>query len=111
MVWAQREPWGFQLESAEDGHLPGYTFLNPTAGPGVLPLTYTQASAFPADVLADGRILFEAGFPSGQDRRPSCFWYTPMARVWSRTAAITAGRVGEEGNWPRAMWSSRTEQR
>src|ERR1039458_10906912 len=35
MVWAQREPWGFQLESAEDGHLPGYTFLNPTAGPGV----------------------------------------------------------------------------
>jgi hypothetical protein len=65
MVWAQRTPWGFQLQSAEDGHLPGYTFLNPTAGPGVLPLTYTQASAFPADVLADGRILFEAGFPLG----------------------------------------------
>src|ERR1035438_5426617 len=41
MVWAQRAPWGFQMESAEDGHPPGYTFLNPTAGPGVLPLTYT----------------------------------------------------------------------
>jgi hypothetical protein len=65
MVWAQRAPWGFQLESAEDGHAPARAPLNPTAGPGVLPLTYTQASAFPADVLADGRILFEAGFPLG----------------------------------------------
>ena len=73
MVWAQRAPWGFQLQSAEDGHLPGYTFLNPTAGPGVLPLTYTQASAFPADVLADGRILFEAGFPLGTGATPELF--------------------------------------
>jgi hypothetical protein len=73
MVWAQRTPWGFQLESAEDGHPPGYTFLNPTAGPGVLPLTYTQASAFPADVLADGRILFEAGFPLGSGTTPELY--------------------------------------
>jgi len=73
MIWAQRAPWGFQLESAEDGHLPGYTFLNPTAGPGVLPLTYTQASAFPADVLADGRILFEAGFPLGSGTTPELY--------------------------------------
>ena len=73
MVWAQREPWGFQLESAEDGHLPGYTFLNPTAGPGVLPLTYMQASAFPSDVLADGRILFEAGFPLGAGATPELY--------------------------------------
>jgi hypothetical protein len=73
MVWAQRAPWGFQLQSAEDGHLPGYTFLNPTAGPGVLPLTYTQASAFPADVLADGRILFEASFPLGTGATPELF--------------------------------------
>jgi hypothetical protein len=73
MVWAQRAPWGFQMESAEDGHPPGYTFLNPTAGPGVLPLTYTQASAFPADVLADGRILFEAGFPLGAGATPELF--------------------------------------
>ena len=65
MVWAERMPWGFQLESAEDGHPPANPPLNPTAGPGVLPLTYTQASAFPATVLADGRILFEAGFPLG----------------------------------------------
>jgi hypothetical protein len=73
MLWAQRAPWGFQLESAEEGHLPGYTFLNPTAGPGVLPLTYTQASAFPADVLADGRILFEAGYPLGSGTTPELY--------------------------------------
>jgi len=73
LVWAQRAPWGFQLESAEDGHLPGYRFLNPTAGPGVLPLTYTQASAFPADVLADGRILFEADFPLGAGTTPELY--------------------------------------
>ena len=47
LVWAERTPWGFQLESAEDGHAPALAPLNPTAGPGVLPLTYMQASAIP----------------------------------------------------------------
>jgi hypothetical protein len=73
MVWAQRAPWGFQLESAEDGHAPTRAPLNPTAGPGLLPLTYTQASAFPAGVLADGRILFEAGFPLGSGTTPELY--------------------------------------
>jgi hypothetical protein len=73
MVWAERTPWGFQLESAEDGHAPVHTPQNPTAGPGVLPLTYTQTSAFPADVLADGRILFEAGFPLGSGSTPELY--------------------------------------
>jgi hypothetical protein len=73
MVWAEREPWGFQLKSAEDGHAPKAIQLNPTAGPGVLPLTYTQASAFPSDVLADGRILFEAGFPLGTGTTPELY--------------------------------------
>jgi hypothetical protein len=39
----------------------------------VLPLTYMQASAFPDDVLADGRILFEAGFPLGTGTTPELF--------------------------------------
>ena len=56
MVWAQRTPAGFQLQSGEDGH-PTPEFLNPTAGPGMLPLAYTRSSTFPADVLRDGRIL------------------------------------------------------
>jgi hypothetical protein len=73
LVWAQRIPQGFQLQSAEDGHAPAETFANPTAGPGVLPLTYIRGSAFPADVLADGRILFEAGFPLGADAMPELY--------------------------------------
>ena len=73
MVWAQRKPRGFELESAEDGHPPKYAPLNPTAGPGVLPLTYMQSSAFPSDVLADGRILFEAGFPLGSGSTPELY--------------------------------------
>ena len=47
--------------------------LNPTAGPGVLPLTYLQTSAFPTDVLQDGRILFEAGFPLGSGSTPELY--------------------------------------
>jgi hypothetical protein len=73
MVWAQRSPWGFQLDSAGNGHPPATVILNPTAGPGVLPLTYIQASAFPSDVLADGRILFEAGFPLGSGSAPELY--------------------------------------
>jgi hypothetical protein len=72
MVWAQRTPAGFQLQSGEDGH-PTPKFLNPTAGPGMLPLTYTRTSAFPTDVLRDGRILFEAGFPLGKGSTPELY--------------------------------------
>jgi hypothetical protein len=73
MVWAQRTPAGFQLQSAEDGHPMAHAPLNPTAGPGVLPLTYMGTSAFPADVLQDGRILFEAGFPPGEGSTPELY--------------------------------------
>lgn len=73
MVWAERTAHGFRIESAEDGHPPKVPFLNPTAGPGVLPLTYVRANAFPTDVLADGRILFESGFPLGEGAIPELY--------------------------------------
>ena len=73
MVWAQRTATGFQAQSAEDGHPENVRILNPTAGPGVLPLTDLRASAFPADVLQDGRILFEAGYPLGEGSTPELF--------------------------------------
>lgn len=62
MVWAERTPQGFQLQSAPDGHPSVGPQWNPTAGPGILSLTYIHGNAFPADVLHDGRILFEANY-------------------------------------------------
>ena len=73
IVWAQRVSWGFQLQSAEDGRPMPRKVLNPTTGPGLLPLTYTQTNALPTDVLADGRILFEAEFPLGTGTTPEMF--------------------------------------
>jgi hypothetical protein len=73
MVWAERTAAGFQMQSAEDGHPMAQQPLNPTAGPGVLPLTYVQANTFPTDVLKDGRILFEAGYPLGKGATPELY--------------------------------------
>jgi Hydrazine synthase alpha subunit middle domain len=73
MVWAARGPHGFQIESGEDGHPPKIPFLNPTAGPGVLPLTYIRSSAFPLEIMQDGRILFESGFPLGAGHVPELY--------------------------------------
>lgn len=72
MVWAQRTSFGFQIQSAEDGD-EHPEFLNSTAGPGILPLTYTRTNAFPTDVIADGRILFESGFPLGEGSTPELY--------------------------------------
>ncbi len=73
MVWAERTPSGFQLQSAADGHPADGTQWNPTAGPGVLPLSYIQGNAFPADVLRDGRILFESDYPLGAGSTPELY--------------------------------------
>lgn len=61
LVYAQRSPHGFQLETAQ------------LDGSADLPLSYMQASALPVDVLRDGRILFEAGFPLGLGSTPELF--------------------------------------
>jgi len=73
LVWAQRTPEGFQVDSSDDGRPPESRFLNPTAGPGILPLTYLHGSAFPTGVLHDGRILFESGFPLGTGSTPEIY--------------------------------------
>ena len=62
MIWAERTAHGFELQSGPDGHETNRLDLNPTAGPGLLPLAYVGTAVFPTDVLRDGRILFEAGY-------------------------------------------------
>jgi hypothetical protein len=64
LVYAHRTAQGFQLETARTSEAPPSTASVDTA-PTVEQITYLPGSALPADVLADGRILFEAGFPLG----------------------------------------------
>jgi hypothetical protein len=61
LVFARRGPQGYQLIAAG------------LDGKNELPLTYVPASAIPDDVLADGRILFEAGFPLGTGSTPELY--------------------------------------
>ncbi len=72
-VWAQRTASGFELASSDDGRARKSQPRNPTADPGLLPLSHLHASAFPNAVLQDGRILFEAGFPLGQSVIPELY--------------------------------------
>ena len=53
LVFARRGAHGFEIVAAQ------------LDGTDELALTHIEASALPVDVLADGRILFEAGFPLG----------------------------------------------
>jgi hypothetical protein len=72
LVYAQRTPQGFQLENVRGHELPAsYAPLDPL--PAAVQLTYSPASVLPADVLADGRILFEAGFPLGAGAAPELY--------------------------------------
>lgn len=73
LVWAQRTANGFELDSAEDSRSQEPVPLNPTAGPGITPLTYFRGNPFPTGVLHDGRILFEAMFPFGAAANPEIY--------------------------------------
>ncbi len=61
MVYARRDPSGFALETA------GLDGADP------LQLTYLSGNFIPDEVLRDGRILFESGFPLGAGATPELF--------------------------------------
>jgi hypothetical protein len=61
LVFARRGANGFQMVAAG------------LDGKNESPLTFIPASALPADVLADGRILFEAAYPLGSGKTPEMF--------------------------------------
>lgn len=77
MVYALHTPKGFRLQLDETGRKPAYTPMNPTAPPGPLQISYLQTSAFPTDVMADGRVLFEAGYPLGSGTIPEIYLVYP----------------------------------
>ena len=61
LVFARRTQQGFQMVAAG------------LDGKNEVPLTYMPASVIPADVLADGRILFESAYPLGSGTMPELF--------------------------------------
>jgi Hydrazine synthase alpha subunit middle domain len=73
LVYTRLTARGFQIEAAGKDGLPFDVPVDSEAGSKVLSLTHIPASAVPVDVLQDGRILFEAGFPLGTGSTPELF--------------------------------------
>lgn len=61
IVYARKTEGRFRIEAAD------------LSGRDVLPLTYGPANFLPSDVLRDGRILFEAGYPLGSNQTPEIY--------------------------------------
>ena len=73
VVYAQRTGGRFQMYSAR---LADPKALPEIEGKGIessFPISFTQTSAIPDDVLADGRILFESLFPLGEGKSPELY--------------------------------------
>ena len=73
LVYAQHTAHGFQLETAGKDADSAIAPIDARAGATVLPLSYVPGNAIPADVLFDGRILFESGFPLGSGSTPELY--------------------------------------
>jgi hypothetical protein len=73
LVYAQRTPQGFQLETAGKDADNAFAPLDEKAGSTLFPLSFVPGSAIPEDVLHDGRILFASGFPLGSGATPEMF--------------------------------------
>ncbi len=72
-VYAQRTGQGFQLVAAGKDAQALLAPIDANAGSELLSLSYLPAGAIPADVLLDGRILFEANYPLGAGSTPELF--------------------------------------
>ena len=96
-VFALRTSSGFQLEVAGKSSFMTDALIGLDAGLDLLPISYMSANAIPADVLADGRILFEANYPLGSGSAPEMFL------VYSDGSGIESYRC-DHG---RARWGGR----
>ncbi len=73
LVYARRTRHGFQLEAAGKDADYALSPIDAQAGATTLPLSHAPGSAIPTDVLLDGRILFESGFPLGSGSTPELY--------------------------------------
>lgn len=100
-VYAQRTPHGFQLQSARLVESKALIDIEGASARPIVPLTYMNASAIPDDVLADGRILFEAGFPLGGGATPELFL------VYSDGSGVESYRCDHPTGATRGRWGGK----
>ena len=72
-VYASLARAGYQLVVAGKAVPSMFAPIASDAGLTLLPISHLSASAIPADVLLDGRILFEANFPLGNGSTPELY--------------------------------------
>ena len=70
ILYAHHTAHGFQLEVAGADTAPHNAPIADTVAEKTDVISYLPASAFPDDVLADGRVLFETSFPMGTQSTP-----------------------------------------
>jgi hypothetical protein len=73
LAYARRTAQGFQLEAAGKDGMPVLSPIDSAASATVVALSFMPGSTIPDDVLLDGRILFEAGFPLGSGSTPEMY--------------------------------------
>lgn len=73
LVYAQKSGDDFQMFSARLADTKPIEEIEGKGTPSVFPISFTHASAIPADVLADGRVLFASLFPLGDGKSPELF--------------------------------------
>jgi Hydrazine synthase alpha subunit middle domain len=101
LVYALRTPRGFQMQSARLMESKALEEIEPAGTKASFPLTFLSASAVPADVVVDGRILFEAGFPLGEGATPELFL------VYSDGSGVESYRCDHPVNAAGSRWGGR----
>ena len=101
LVFAQKTEHGFRLESARLFDSKALAEIEGPEVKPVLPLTYMDSNAIPSGVLADGRILFEAGYPLGSGTTPELFL------VYSDGSGVESYRCDHPTDASEARWGGR----
>jgi len=73
LIYAQKTGDRFQMFSSRLADTKPLEEIEGKGTPFVFPISFTQGSTIPSDVLADGRILFESEFPLGRDGSPELY--------------------------------------
>lgn len=101
LVYAQKTARGLVLESGRLSDSKLLAEIEGASARSVFPLTYVSANAVPDDVLADGRILFETGFPLGEGTTPEMFL------VYSDGSGVESYRCDHPANAAGGRWGGR----